>query len=37
MSKLEKVWNNANENWEKRKQMLTQLYDLQVITTIVHF
>jgi len=30
ISKLEKTWNNLNENWDKRKQMLTQLYDLQV-------
>lgn len=27
---LETVWNDLNDNWEKRKLILTQLYDLQV-------
>ena len=30
VDKLEIVWNGLNDNWDKRKQILTQLYDLQV-------
>ena len=30
LGNLETVWNDLNDNWEKRKLILTQLYDLQV-------
>ena len=30
VANLDRVWNQLNDNWESRKQTLTQLYDLQV-------
>jgi len=35
MSTLEDVWQKLNDSWDSQREMLTQLYDLKVCTSLI--
>ena len=35
MSTLEDVWQQLNDSWDSRREMLTQLYDLKVRPSLI--